>query len=208
MHVDIGYGCSAGLNGIKYALFVVDRAMRFKYIYPLKSLQQDILPAMQSLVRDMGFAPAKLVTDFDHKLMGSAVQDYLRPLGTIIEAAPPRHQHKNGLVERNWCSIVRMARSWLNTALLPSSFWYYAIQHAVEVSNYLPVKLHGIPTTPFELVYHHQPDIRSLIPLFSIAYIDHPFTGTTATESLASQTLRVILIIQFSLTTSNVMDSK
>jgi hypothetical protein len=87
-----------------------------------------------------------------------------------------------------------MARSWLTSALLPSNFWFYAIKRAVETSNYLPVTLNGLPTTPFELVHHEQPDLRALIPLFSIAYIDHPHSGTTATPSMSSQTLRVILI--------------
>jgi deoxyuridine 5'-triphosphate nucleotidohydrolase len=202
IHVDIGYGCNAGLNGIKYALFIVDRATRYKYIYPLKSLQDDILPAFQALVRDMGTTPKTIITDFDHKLMGSKIQEYFTPLRTTIKSAPPRQQHKNGLVERNWRSVVRMARSWLTSALLPSSFWFYAIQRAVQVSNYLPVNLKGQTTTPFEIVHHQQPDLRSLIPLFSTAYIDHPRTGTTNTATFSSQSLRVILIGKSSTSTS------
>ena len=202
MHCDIGYGCNAGLAGVRYALFIVDRATRHKYVYPIKSLKDDILPAFQTLVKDMGFAPKKIMTDFDHKLMGSAVEDYFTPLKTSIESAPPRQQHKNGLVERNWRTVIRMARSWLSSALLPSSFWYHAVKRAIEVSNYLPVTLNGITTTPFELVHHHKPDIRSLIPLFSVAYIDHPTSGTTATPTFTSQSLRVILIGRSSKTTS------
>ena len=194
MHVDIGYGCSAGIGGIKYALFVVDRATRYKYIYPIRSLTDDILPAFQSLVKDMGFAPKKIITDFDSKLFGQSIQSYFTPLGTTIESAPPRMQHKNGLVERNWRSVVRMARSWLTSALLPSQFWFHAIKRAVETTNYLPVTMNGLATTPFELVHHQKPDIRALIPLFSVAYIDHPRSGTTDTPTMSSQTLRVILI--------------
>ena len=99
MHVDIGYGCSAGIAGVKYALFIVDRATRYKYIYSIKSLETDIVPAFQAIVKDMGFAPRKIITDFDYKLMGKKVTDYFTPLGTTLECAPPRHQHKNGLVE-------------------------------------------------------------------------------------------------------------
>ena len=47
LHMDIGYGCSAGIGGIKYALFVVDRATRNKYIYGLTSLKHDIMPAIK-----------------------------------------------------------------------------------------------------------------------------------------------------------------
>ena len=194
MHADIGYGCTAGIAGVKYALFIVDRATRHKYIYPIKSLEHDIVPAFQKLVRDMGFAPKKIITDFDYKLMGNKITDYFTPLYTIMECAPPRHQHKNGLVERNWRTVVRMARSWLTASLLPSSFWYFAIRRAVEVSNYMPVNSKGIITTPFELVHHQKPDINSLIPQFSIAYIDHPMTNNTNNESMSTQTLRTILV--------------
>ena len=62
--------------------------------------------------------------------------------------------------------------------------------------------MNGTITTPFELVHHKQPDLRSLIPLFSVAYIDHPSTGTTATTNLAPQTLRVILIGRSSTSTA------
>ena len=88
-----------------------------------------------------------------------------------------------------------MARSCHSSALLlPSSFRYHAFKRAIEVTNYLPVTLNGITTTPFELVHHHKPDICSLIPLFSVAYIGHPNTGTTATPTFTSQSLRVLLI--------------
>ena len=141
LHIDIGYGCSAGIAGIKYALFVVDRATRNKYIYGLTSLKHDILPAIKQLVTDIGRNPGKIVADYDHKLMGRKVTEYLNEINCRVESAPPKHQYQNGLVERNWRSVVKMARSWLNSSLLPSSFWFHAIKRAVEVSNYLPVKL-------------------------------------------------------------------
>eukprot|EP00957_Ditylum_brightwellii_P149174 11360275-Ditylum_brightwellii.AAC.1 len=50
--------------------------------------------------------------------------------GTTVEAAPPCHQRQNGLVERHWQTLVHMACSWINSALLPSSFWYVALARA------------------------------------------------------------------------------
>ena len=97
-----------------------------------------------------------------------------------------------------------MARGWLNSALLPSQFWFYAIKRAVEVSNYLPIKSSGIITTPFELVHHVKPDIRTLIPMFSIAYIDKPLDNTSSRQSFHSQSLRVIVIGRS--TTSNCVE--
>ena len=194
LHIDIGYGCTAGIGGIKYCLFAVDRATRQKFIYPIKSLQDDILPSLQHLVTDLKRPPGKIVTDFDSKLMGQAPRRYLHSIGTQVEAAPPRHQNQNGLVERNWRSVIRMARSWLTSALLPSSFWYFAIKRAVETSNYLPIKANGIITTPHELAYHIKPNMHALFPMFSLGYIDKPYDSTSKRESFTSQSLRVIAV--------------
>ena len=78
----------------------------YKFIYLIKSLKGDILPAIKSLVRDIGNYPGTLVTDFDHKLMGSKVSEYLADTNCHLEAAPPKHQHQNILVERNWCAAI------------------------------------------------------------------------------------------------------
>ena len=88
-----------------------------------------------------------------------------------VEAAPSGRQCQNGLVERNWRTIVRMARSWLTSSLLPSEYWWFAVKRAVEVTNYLPIKANNKLTTPYELVYGIKPDLRLLFPLFSLAYV-------------------------------------
>ena len=40
MHVDIGYGYNTGIGGVKYTLFLVDRASRYKYIIRLHLLKK------------------------------------------------------------------------------------------------------------------------------------------------------------------------
>ena len=96
LHMDIGYGCSAGIAGIKYALFVVDRATRNKYIYGIKSLKHDILPAIKQLITDIGRNPGKIVTDYDHKLMGRQVTEHLNEIHCRIESAPPNTNTRTG----------------------------------------------------------------------------------------------------------------
>lgn len=179
--VDIGYGCNAGIYGIKYTLLVVDWATCYKYIYGLKSLKHGILPAaIKHLLDDIWRTPLKLVTNYDHKLMGSQVTNHLNNIKCTLESAPPRHQHQNGMFERNWRPVTHMAQGWLNSALLPSQFWFYAIKRALEVSNYLPIKNSGINTTPFELVHHIKLDTRTLIPMVWITYIDKTCDNTSS----------------------------
>ena len=68
--------------------------------------------------------------------------------------------------------MVSMARNWLASAELPSTFWFYAVRRAAEVCNYFPYKLEdGSFTTPFELVHQTKPDLRVLFKLFSLSAV-------------------------------------
>jgi hypothetical protein len=94
------------------------------------------------------------------KLIRGKAQEYLNSLFIHVNAAPSYHQDKNGLVECHWQTMVTMARNWLASAELPSSFWFYAICQAAEVCNYFPYKLEdGTLTTPFKLAHHTKPDL-------------------------------------------------
>ena len=101
LHIHIGYSCSSGLNGIKYRLFVVNRATQYNLIYDIKLIKTDILSALQAMINDIGHTPGKIVSYFDHKLMGASVQEYMDIVGCKLEAAPPKQQHQNWIVKRN-----------------------------------------------------------------------------------------------------------
>ena len=143
MHMDIVYGTSTSINGIRYGLFIVDRATRHRFILPLKNLKQDLLPTLKTFRNNIGLVPKRFITDFDHKLMGQQILDYFTDTegSCNIESAPPNKQNQNGLAESNWKSILYMARAWLTSSLLPSKFWWYAMKRATEISNYLPIKI-------------------------------------------------------------------
>ena len=126
--------------------------------------------------------------------MGKTICTFLNEKGCILESAPPKHQHQNGLVERNWRTLVRMARSWLSSSSLPSSFWFHAIKRACQISNYLPVNVKGQITSPHELVHHQKPDMRCNFPLIPIAYVNKDLDSTTKRGNFSSLTLRVICI--------------
>ena len=137
----------------------------------MRNLKEDILSTFKQFVKDIGRSPKRIIFDFDQKLIGGRVKVFFTDKGCHVEAAPSGRQCQNGLTERNWRTIVRMARSWLTSALLPSTFWWFAIQRASQVTNYLPLKANGHTTTPLELAYGVKPDLRVLFPLFAIGYI-------------------------------------
>ena len=127
-HVDIGFGPCTAIGGVKYTLLIVDKATRYKFVYPLKSLTTSLLRNMKRFYSNCKTQPKLIRTDFDKKLLQGEVEDLIHSKGTDLEGAPPSRQHQNGLVERAWQSIVTMSRNWLTSSLLPSKYWYYAVK--------------------------------------------------------------------------------
>ena len=147
---------------------------------------------MKKFIRSVGFYPYELIADRDFKLIGTHMDDILEPF-TQVSGAPSGRQNQNGLSESNWRYICDIARNYLVEHLLPSEYWFFAIQYAVQVSNYIPIKTtSNILTTPHFLAYNEKPDYRKLIPLFSMAYVKIYQSGEG--NNLESQTVKAILV--------------
>ena len=189
VHMDVLYGSNTAIGGIKYALFLVDKATRNKFVYPIKNLKEDILPAIKQFCMDIGQTPRLMRTDFDHKLMGQNIRTYLTENKCKLESAPPDLQYQNGVCERNWRSLLRMSRSWLASSLLPSTFWWFALKRATEVANYVPLKINGKLTTPHQQAYGKKVDMRNLFPMFAVSYPSYK-----SQHSFNTQSVRAILV--------------
>ncbi len=138
----------------------MDQFSQMTYLYPLQNLRTDIKKQMEAFFAHIDLIPKRLISDFDTKMIGGTAHEYLNSLLVHVNAAPSYCQDKNGLVERHWQTMVSMARNWLASVELPSSFQFYALCHAAEVCNYFPYKLEdGSYTTPFELAYKTKPDL-------------------------------------------------
>ena len=185
-HCDIGFGPTRAIGGAFYSLLLVDKRTRHSFIYPLKNLKTDLVAQFKQFLVDVDGNCRAIRTDFDPKLIQGGVRSFLTEKGIDVTAAPPRQQHKNGLVERKYQTILKMTRNWLTSALLPSSYWWLAMKRAVEVSNTLPT-FHidtPSPTTPHELFYGEQPDLRALVPMFTPAWVTQPSLSKFHTNSL------------------------
>ena len=166
IHCDIGFGPTMSHGGINYCILFVDKATRTNIIQPLKTLKSNsLLTAFQKFINQLGVTPKLIHTDFDPKLISGKVRAYLDEKNIKIQAAPPKRQDQNGLVERHWQTVVNMARNWMRGALLPSKYWWFALRRACEVKNILPTThIPNILTTPIELVHHKKSDYRQLFP--------------------------------------------
>jgi len=91
--------------------------------------------------------------------------------------------------------MVAIARNWLASAKLPTTFWFYAVKHAAEVCNYFPLNLgDGQWSTPFELAYHTKQDLRVLFKLFSLAAVRRERQGDTRLGKFDAQSTPMIAI--------------
>jgi len=197
VHMDIVFSPEVSIGNIHYGLLFSDRYSRMTYIYPLQNLTSDIPKQMSAFFAHIGSAPKRLITDFDLKLIGGKGRDYLNSLLNHVNAAPSHHQDKNGLAERHWQTMVCMARNWLASAKLPSTFWFYAVRHASKVCNYFSYRIEdGTITTPFELAHKEKPDLRVLFKPFSLAAVHRERVGDTSITKFDSQSVPMICVGQ------------
>jgi hypothetical protein len=177
-HMDIIFGTDVAVRNIHYGLLFTDRFSRMMYVYPLQNLTSDIPRQLEAFFAHIGIVPKRLISDFDLKLIGGNAREYLNQLLIYVNAALAYRQDKNGLTERHWQTMISMARNWLASAELPSTFWYYVVCRAAEVCNYFPFLLdNGSYTTPFELVHKEKPDLRVLFKMFSFAAVRRERVG-------------------------------
>jgi hypothetical protein len=165
------------------------------YVYPLQNLTGDIQKQLESFFAHLGIVPKRIISDFDLKLVVGRARRYLNSLLVHVNAAPSHRQDKNGLAERHWQTFVSMARNWLASAELPSTFWFYAVRRAAEVCNYFPLTLEtGETTTPFELAHQTKPDLRVLFKPFALAAVCRERNGDNTLEKFDSQSVPMIAI--------------
>lgn len=125
LHADLYYGDCSSIGGIRYVLMLVDRATRFTYAIGIKSLvQEDIIKGLMKFKLDMGGLPQRLYTDFDHRLLSGKTEIYLNQNDCQVLGSPANRQHRSGLVERSWQTIMNMACSYLHTRQMPRVYWW------------------------------------------------------------------------------------
>lgn len=140
VHCDIGYrDCKSIGNGASYFIIFIDRATRYTWIYPLRSLHHDsIKGALAQWKVDAGSFPKHLYTDFDPKILDGPTGSFLHDNNVILRGVPSGHQNQNGLVERAWQKMTTMARSFITDIQMPRSYWYWGLRQSVQISNYVP----------------------------------------------------------------------
>lgn len=174
IHMDIVFGDCLGLGGYRYALLLVDVATRYYWIFGMQALTfNEIISSLEQFVLAAGDVPQCFHTDFDKKLIGGKALRWILEHKSRAIASPSQCQSSNGLVERTWQSLVRMARAFITEKQLGCEYWFYAVKHAALMINQIPGRLGRKLTFPFEMVHGVKPDSSTWFELFSIGYFPH-----------------------------------
>lgn len=146
VHCDIGFGdCKSIGNGALYCLTLVDRATRYSWIYPLKSLHHESLkPTFQQWFIDCGGCPSRLYADFDPKILEGPTASFLRDHHIFLRGAPSSPQNQNSLVERAWETATNLVRAFITNMQIPKNFWDWALRQSIQVMNYFPCTVSGV----------------------------------------------------------------
>jgi hypothetical protein len=96
VYCDIGFGdCKSIGNGALYCITLVDRATRYSWICPLKSLHHETLKStLQQWLIDCGGCSSRMYTDFDPKILEGPTACFLRDKNIILRGAPSGRQNK------------------------------------------------------------------------------------------------------------------
>jgi hypothetical protein len=195
VHLDFVFGDNVAVGGFRYALIFVDQATRYAWVFGLKALSSDeILAAFLAFRSEAGRFARCFRCDCDRKLVGNTIKLHLQRQGSDIISAPAGRQSSNGLVERNWQTMIHMSRAYLTETQMPKNFWYFSVKHAARMMNMIPGKYKGKLASPFMLVYGVPPDERTWFPLFSLCYFHHDKDGAISRSTNQAQTMDGIAV--------------
>ena len=107
------------------------------------------------------------------ELIGGNAFWWILSNGSDIIAAPAGLQYLNGLSERIWRNLIKMARAFFTENQVGQEFWYFLVRYAEMIPNQVPGRLGLKITTPFELVHNSKADSKIWFELFSIGYFNH-----------------------------------
>ena len=117
-NLDIVFGAGTAIGGIKYALMIVSRCMRYTYTFGIKDIKDTpILLTTKKFVSQFGRKLSRMVSDRDFKLIGDIFSDYLELHDNNIDTSPTTQlagssagrQNQNDLVECKWKNVMNMA---------------------------------------------------------------------------------------------------
>ena len=165
VHSDVcGPMKTQSIGGSRYFVTFIDDMSRYAAIYFIRS--KDEVLSKFKVYADMatnttGSNIRVLRTDNGGEYTSKVFDDFLRSKGIKRQLTTPRTPQQNGVAERMNRTIQESARSMLQTAALPDSFWAEAVLTAVILKNRSPT-VTVKKMTPHEGFTGTKPDVSTL----------------------------------------------
>ena len=165
VHTDLwGLAPLTSINGFQYYVIFVDHYTRFTWLYLLHNKSEVYSKVVQfhAMIQTQFSATLKtLRSDGGGEYTSKLFESYLSSHGIHHQLSCPYTPQQNGLVERKHRHLIETTITLLSQASLPSQFWSFAVQTAMNLINLLPTASLGFLSPWFKL-YGSHPDVTSL----------------------------------------------
>ena len=123
------------IGGYRQSIILVDAKGSFVANFNTKTKRaSEVIRHLQAFFRDFR-APRILVIDRDSPFVSQELEKFCSDSGVKLYPVPTARHELNGLVERTIGTLRNMVRCALSDSRLPTSFWAFALDHAVYVLN-------------------------------------------------------------------------
>ena len=150
-------------EGYNYIINFVDEYSSMIFVYFLRS-KDEASTALKNLIADVSpIGKIKEIhSDNGAEYMSKSFQKILVENGIKQTSTAPYSPFQNGKSERNWRSLMEMARCLRSDANISNSFWPYAVRYAQYLRNRSYQRRTG--STAYELFTGRKPDMKNLHP--------------------------------------------
>lgn len=160
----------SSVHGHKYFLTIVDDHSRFLWIILLKT-RAEVATHVKSFItmiqNQFHVTPKFVRSDNGPEFM---LSDFYASLGILHQKICVETPQQNVRVERKHQHILNVGRALLFQSKLPSTYWSYAILHAVFLIN--RITTHILQNqSPFQVLYNNF--LKFLLSKFFDAYVMH-----------------------------------
>ena len=154
----------------KFFLIFCDRYSRIFRVAPMKDKTSlkcaKAIEGMLSRITNSSFT-AKDITylrsDAGTEFRSNDFNDWCKENPIVFMTAAPKHQEQNGLVERHWTEVSKLANTMLVHARLNTKIILYALKYAEKIHGVIPVRNlvdeEGKPTTPYYMAFKRHPKV-------------------------------------------------
>ena len=167
IHCDICGPLPNSYGNFSYYILFIDCYSRFISLFLMKSRNKALSLFIQfktTAEKFLGNNITILRVGNAPELILGQMEKYCKTNGVAYEKTVPDSPPQNGVAERSNLTICSMARTMLLDANLHDFFWPFAVLTAAHIKQRVPHSSLPSGTTPFELWFHHRPNLSHLRP--------------------------------------------